>query len=639
MPTEQKVTRKLRAILSADVKGYSLLMSDDEAYTVETLKAYRAVMSELIGQHTGRVVDDPGDNILAEFASAVNAVQCAVEIQKVLKEKNKNLPTDKRLEFRIGVNIGDVIQDQNRLYGEGVNIAARIEGLADPGGVCISRNAYGHVKNKLTLGYEYIGEHNVKNIKDPVRVYKLLVADKDAGKLIGVKPKPLAKNWVWAAIVVVSVVIFSAVILIYQNVTKPKLEPARVENTSLPFPEKPSIAVLPYHNLSDDHNLEYFSDGMTDDLITDLSKISDLFVAGRDSTFTYKGKPIKIRQVAKELGVRYVLEGSVRKVENMIRINTQLTDATTGNHLWSERHDEEIADISSLQEKITSKFAEALAVKLLIDEKGTIPRRETDNLEAYLTFLKGRQYYRRFTPDGLVQAIPLLEKAVKLDPNYWRAYSVLAKIYSLFFRNLAWREYLGLDYKDNNHLYTLIYKYLGLAMKDPLPLAHYVGTEMNLFAGHFETAITEAKRAVRLDSNDSVSHCAMGLAFVYTGKHWEAAESYKMAIRLDPFLKDRFGSGLARAYFHMYEYEKAAALCERAFKDNPKDYMPLYLLTASYGHLGREQEAKSTLTKLRELTPYAYLNWIGYQMKYKNFSDSNLYVDGLRKAGMGYKKL
>ena len=321
MPTEEeKVTRKLRAILSADVKGYSLLMSDDEAFTVKTLKAYRAVMSKRIEYHTGRVVDTPGDNLLAEFASVVDAVECAVEIQQALKVRNRDLPADKRLEFRIGVNIGDVIQDGGNLYGEGVNIAARIEGLADAGGVCISRNAYDHIRNKLNYGYEYLGEHSVKNIKDPVRVYKLLMADEDAGKLIGERPTPLVKNWVWATIVVAAVVITSVVILVYQNVSKPEFEPAKVEEMAYPLPEKPSIAVLPFDNMSGDPEQNYFSDGLTEQVISALSKVHNLFVIARNSTFTYKGKPVKVQQVAEELGVRYVLEGSVRKAGDKVRV-------------------------------------------------------------------------------------------------------------------------------------------------------------------------------------------------------------------------------------------------------------------------------------------------------------------------------
>jgi len=560
-------------------------------------------------------------------------VECALEIQKKLKKENSKFVADKRLQFRIGVNIGDVVHDGDRIYGEGVNIAARIESLADADGICISRSTYDQIKNKLELDTEYLGEHEVKNIKEPVRVYKVLMSSEDAGNLIYEKSSPSQKKWPWLAVATVALLI-GIIVWQFSYEKLPPIEAASVENMAYPLPDKPSIAVLPFDNMSGDPEQEYFSDGMTEDLITDLSKIPDLFVIGRNSTFTYKGKPIKIRQVAEELGVRYVLEGSVRKVENTVRINAQLIDATAGGHVWSERFDEEMVNIFSLQDKITHKIAEAMVVKLIIGEKETIPERETDSLEAYLKFLKGWQHYRQFTPTALLKAIPQIEKAIALDPNYWRAYSVLAKIYQIFYRNGAWRPYIGLEMGE---LKDLTNEYLELALKNPTPLAHYVATEMNLLNGDFEGAITEAKGAVSLDSNDSESRYAMGLALVYSGKFREAGESFKMAIRLDPFLKDRFGFGLARAYFHMYEFEKAAALCERAFKSNPEDYIPLYLLTASYGHLGREREAKAALAKLRELNPkWSYLRWARYGVKYKNIDDFVFYVDGLRKAGMEY---
>ncbi|MFC1578582.1 adenylate/guanylate cyclase domain-containing protein, partial [Thermodesulfobacteriota bacterium] len=304
MPPEEKVTRKLRAILSADVKGYSLLMSDDEAFTVKTLKSYRALMSEQIEQHTGRVVDAPGDNLLAEFASVVDAVQCAVEIQKILKAKNEDLPIGRRLEFRIGVNTGDVIQDGDSLYGEGVNIAARIEGLADAGGVCISRNAYDHIRNKLNYGYEYLGEHNVKNIETPVRVYKLLMAEEDAGKLIGVKRKISKLKWAILGVAVfmlITVGVLFGLYLKYLYLPAPEnMDPE--DKLTLNLSKGPSIAVLPFDNMSKDPDQEYFCDGITENIIAVLSHIPQLLVIARNSTFAYKGKPINVQQIGHELG-------------------------------------------------------------------------------------------------------------------------------------------------------------------------------------------------------------------------------------------------------------------------------------------------------------------------------------------------
>jgi TolB-like protein/class 3 adenylate cyclase len=359
--------RKLTAILSADVKGYSRLMEDDEEATIRTLTAYREVMTALIQQHRGRVVDSPGDNLLAEFASAVDAVQSAVEIQRALKAKNAELPEQRRMEYRVGINVGDVIIEGERLYGDGVNIAARLEGLAEPGGICISGTVYDQVENKLALSYEYVGEQEVKNITKPVRVYRLVLqipfplveqasslpaarmaappegqgegVVREAGsskfKMQSAKPRRVrpTHRWVVAGLTLVAVTIVAVRYLPF-----PLLG---TQEAQLPLPDKPSIAVLPFTNLSDDPTQDWFSDGMTATLITDLSKLSGLFVIARNSTFVYKGQAIKLQQVNQELGVRYVLEGSVQRADTRVRINAQLVDATTGHHVWAERYDGE----------------------------------------------------------------------------------------------------------------------------------------------------------------------------------------------------------------------------------------------------------------------------------------------------------
>ena len=477
MPTEEdKVTRKLRAILSADVKGYSLLMANDETFTVKTLKSYRKVMSAQIVRHTGRVVDAPGDNLMAEFASVVDAVQCAVEIQKILQEKNEALPVDKRLEFRIGVNIGDVIQDGGNLYGEGVNIAARIEGLADAGGVCISRNAYDHITNKLNYGYEYLGEHSVKNIEKPVRVYKVLMADEDAGKLIGDVPKPVVKNWIWATIVVAAVVITAVGTLVYQKISEPDFEPANVEMMAYPLPDKPSIAVLSFDNLSGYPDEEYLGDGLAEDIITALSKSSEIFVVARNSTFAYKGVPSNIRKIAQELGVRYVLEGSFRKEGNKVRINAQLIDAVKGYHIWGNSYDKDLENIFFIQDEITKQIISSLHVKLTMGEDARIVEKETANLKAYLLYLESRELHLRFSKDDNHQARKILEEIITLDPEYGSAYSLLAATHmvDVFIQatdspqqslmkaiNLAAK---ARDYWDGSHdllgfLYSLVGKY------------------------------------------------------------------------------------------------------------------------------------------------------------------------------------
>ena len=339
-------------------------MGDDEEATIHTLKTYRVVITALIEQHHGRVVDSPGDNMLAEFASAVDAVKSAVAIQAELKTRNAELEAHRQMEFRIGLNVGDVITDEGRLYGDGVNIAARLEALADAGGICISESVHMQVRNKLTLGYDYIGEREVKNIANPVPVYKVqLEPDAETKPTVSQRQPPrssgeeksLPRRWLLAALAGVAVLIMGVGVLVFKDFLlqlSPSLETeSAAEAPALPLPDKPSIAVLPFTNMSNDPEQEYFSDGMTDDIITDLSKISGLFVIARNSTFTYKGQAVKVADVGRELGVRYVLEGSVRKAGESVRINVQLIDAPTGGHVWAERYDRELTQDLRLRAK------------------------------------------------------------------------------------------------------------------------------------------------------------------------------------------------------------------------------------------------------------------------------------------------
>ena len=343
---EGRTKRKLRAILSADVKGYSILMSDDDAATVKTLTAYRDLISSLTRKHQGRVVDSPGDNILTEFGSVVDAVRCAVEIQEELQTRNTELPENRRMDFRIGVHLGDIIQEGTRIYGDGVNIAARIEGLAEPGGISISQNAYDQVENKLRLGYEYQGEHEVKNISKPVTVYRVLISPDMASSPLPGKSRKHLKRWLWAAVgtVVLLLGISAAIFWNYYYLPAPvDIDPEGKMTFALP--KGPSIAVLPFNNMSRDPDQDYFCDGITENIISALSHIPTLFVIARNSTFAYKGKPVDVRQVGRELGAQYVLEGSIQKTGERIRITAQLIDAKSGNHLWSERYDRELKDI------------------------------------------------------------------------------------------------------------------------------------------------------------------------------------------------------------------------------------------------------------------------------------------------------
>jgi adenylate cyclase len=425
--TTERVRRKLSAILRADVKGYSRLMREDEVATLDTLRAYRKAMSALIQKHRGRVVDTPGDNVLAEFGSVVDAVQCAVEVQQELKDRNTELPENRRMEFRIGVNLGDVIEEEERIYGDGVNEAARVEGLADAGGICISGTVFDHVRTKLSVGYEYLGEQTVKNIPEPVRVYRVLMEPEAAGKVIGEKRPGLGRGQRVALGFVATLVVVGAAVAVWHFYFRfPPIEAASVGKMAYPLPDKPSIAVLPFVNMSEDPKQEFFSDGMTEEIITSLSKVPYLFVIARNSRFSYKGKPVKIRQVAEELGVRYMLEGSVRRADSRLRINAQLIDATTGGHLWAERYERELKDIFALQDEITRKILVALEVRLTSGEQATIRGKGTDNLEAYLKVLQAIEHLRRTSKEGVSLARQLAEEAIALDPEYARPYRIVA---------------------------------------------------------------------------------------------------------------------------------------------------------------------------------------------------------------------
>lgn len=370
---ERKTKRKLTAILSADVKGYSRLMEEDEEATVRTITAYREVMVGYIKRQTGRVVDAKGDNILAEFASVVDVVRCAVEIQKELRKRNDDLPEDRRMKFRIGINLGDVIEEGDTIYGDGVNIAARLEGLAEGGGICISGTAFDQVEGKTGLEFEYVGEQAVKNIKKPVRVYRV----KTEGGISDV-----------------------------------------LENREFLLPTTPSIAVLPFTNMSGDPEQEYFSDGITEEIITGLAKIPRLFVTARNSTFFYKNQPVNVRQIGRELGVHYVLEGSVRKAEDRVRVSAQLIDVNTDKHIWAERYDRELKDIFAIQDEITMNIMIALQVKLTDGDQAALRAKGTYNLEAYLTWLQAMEYSRQFSKEANILARQKYQEAIALAPEY-----------------------------------------------------------------------------------------------------------------------------------------------------------------------------------------------------------------------------
>ena len=586
--TEEGFRRKLTAILCADVKGYSRLMGEDEAATVRTITAYREVMAVLIQQHRGRVVDSPGDNLLAEFSSVVDAAQCAVEIQQVLKAKNSELPENRRMEFRIGINLGDVIEEGERIYGDGVNIAARVEGLAEGGGICISGSAYEQIENKLALGYEYIGEHSVKNIAKPVRVYR-----------IPMEPR----------------------------VSREKKAGPRQWKMAFPLPAKPSIAVLPFVNMSGDPEQEYFSDGLTEDLITDLSRFSGMFVISRNSVFLYKGRAVKPEQVSEELGVRYVLEGSVRKSGDRVRVTTQLIDATTGGHLWAERYDREMKDIFTVQDELTQQIVAALNVKVRKVEQERAFRKDTANLNAFDYNLRGWWYYHRFTKETNDKARLMFERAIELEPEFASAYAGLGFAYYE-----QWARQWSQDPQSLERAFELAKR--AMALDDSLAAAYTLLSHLYLWRKQHAQAIAEQERAIVLDPNNADSYADLAGILVWAGRPEEALGLVEKAMRLNPHYPVNYLWTLGFAYFAMERYEEAIAAQKRALARSP-DHLGVHLVLAFiYSELGREEEARTHVAEALRKNPQLSLEVFRQRLPFKDPAQLERIGDALRKAGL-----
>ena len=628
----QSVQRKLTAIFSADVKGYSRLMGEDEVATVRTLIAYREVMASLIQQHRGRVVDSPGDNLLAEFASVVDAVQCAVEIQQVLRAKNAELPENRRMEFRIGVNLGDVIEEEDRIYGDGVNIAARVEGLAEGGGICISGTAYDQIESKLALGYEYLGEHAVKNITKPVRVYRAQIEPGAVAPGVSREKRVGLRRWQWATLTVVAVLVVGAgavaVWNFYLRLPPPLVEVVSKEKMAFQLPEKPSIAVLPFVNMSGDPKQEYFADGMTEDLITDLSKLSGLFVISRNSAFTYKGKSVKIRQVAEELGVRYVLEGSVRKSGEQVRINAQLIDTTTGHHLWAKRYDRKLKEIFEVQDGITSEIVMALNVRLVEGEQARLYRKGTESPEAYDYFMKGLAPFRRFRKRDNALARKMVEKALELDPKSVEAISLLAWIHWEDAR-FGWSPSRSQSFKIANEL-----AFRAFALDDTSPDVHALLGGIYLYKREYDLAVTEGELAVALAPNGADYHAVLAQTLLYAGMPEDAIVLIKRAMRLSPFYPKWYIFVLGEANRLMGRYEEAIAAFKAYIDRSPNSKTTRVALAATLIALGRKEEASVVAAEILKVAPQFSLELWGKSQFYKDPKELDRLIDLARKAGL-----
>ncbi len=616
--------RKLTAILSADAVEYSRLMGEDEEATVRTVNTYREVFTALIQQHNGQVLDSTGDNLLAEFVSVVDAVQCAVAVQKEIKARNDELPEDRRMQFRIGINLGDVIQEEGRIYGDGVNIAARLEGLAEPGGICISKTAFDHIESKLPYGYDFLGDQPVKNISKPVGAYRVLLEPR-----VTVAGKPLPKRRKSILVGAVTILVLAVAVGIWQfYASRPTEEPASIEKMAFPLPDKPSIAVLPFTNISDDPNQEYFSDGITEEIITALSKIPRLFVIASNSMSTYKGKSVRIQQVSEELGVQYVVEGSVRRADNRVRITAQLIDALTGHHIWAEKYDRQVKDIFTVQDEITKKIITALQIELTEGEQANVYASGTDSLEAYLKVMEANWLNSQSSKEGILKARKLAEEAIVLDPEYAFAYRVLGS-------NHGMSVVIGISKNPREslkHALELFRK--AIELDDSLATAHSSLGVYSLFARQYDTALAEGKRGIELQPNLPDVVISYATILTYLGKPEEAIPFFKEGLRFTPNPPSVYLRLFAIALRDSGQYEKAIAQAQKATEKEPNSLISWITLVSSLRLGGYEEEARTVAKEILRISPNFSVASLEKRSPHKDRSVAKRYCDALRDAGL-----
>jgi TolB-like protein/class 3 adenylate cyclase len=554
---EMSRTRRLAAILAADVSGYSRLMEADEEGTLERLEMQRReLLDPRIAEHKGRIVKTTGDGLLVEFASVVDAVRCAVELQEAIAERNAGTEEGSRIEWRIGINLGDVLVEGDDLYGDGVNIASRIEALADAGGVFVSNTVYDHVHGRLPFAFEDLGEQRVKNISRPLRVYRVRNAAPSSGP------------------------------------AGPAAPPA------LPLPGKPSIAVLPFANLSDDPQQEYFTDGMVEEIITTLSRIPLLFVIARNSTFSYKGRSVDVKQIARELGVRYVLEGSVRKSGNRVRITAQLVDATTGVQLWADRFDGLLEDVFELQDQVAMAVAGVIEPALRQAEIERARRKRPGSLDAYDLYLRALPHAFVLMPEDADKALPLLAKAIELEPEFAAAHALIAWCHE--------QRYLRGGMQEEARLAALHHARQAIASGGDDAAALATAGFVTAVTGHdFETALSAFDRSFALSGSSSLALGFSSIVRAWRGDDSIAVEQANRALRLSPF--DPMAIlpyvGLAYAHFAAGRFEEAAAAASSAAQANPRFTMPHVLQAAALSRLDRDEDARIVVRRLLELQP------------------------------------
>jgi adenylate cyclase len=612
--------RRLAAIMFTDIVGFSRQMGSNEARTLRLLEVHNQLIRHAVAEHHGTVIKTVGDAFLVDFPSVVHAVQCAQQIQHQFRTYNAEKETDEQIHVRVGIHLGDIVQKDGDVFGDGVNIAARLQELAEPDTICLSDVVYRDVAKKLDLGAVVsLGRPKLKNIAQREPVYALL-AERPTGFRQHLQVQRL-KFTPWRRTMqgVVAVLFLVGAGLIGRYVYHPA-------PPGLPLPDKPSIVVLPFDNMSDDPSQDYFSDGITEDITTDLSKVASLFVISRNSAFTYKGKAVKVQDVSREMGVRYVLEGSVRRSDNQLRITAQLIDATQGQHLWSERYDRPLQDIFAVQDDIRQQIVFALKVKLTPEEQARFKNAPTNNLEAYNYYLCGWQLFLRTTRETNSQARQMFEKALELDPQYGGAYRGLGGTYWI-----EWLSQWSADPQNLARAEEMLQR--AIVLDESLAGAHAGLGFLKLFQKQYEQATAEIERALALNPNFAIGYSNLAYVLMVVGRTEEAVEAAKKAVRLDP----RQGQpleALGEAYYYAEQYEEAIPVLKQVLTYTPNAWLVYWGLAVSYSELGREEEARAAGAEMLRLVPHFSIEKWKSMAPNKDPAVTERFAAAARKAGL-----